>query len=697
MSGREQHIIPKHFIKPFACPEDLGVVWLYRRGFDAPRKSTPKKVAKQSYFYSKPNTGNMPSLDDLITSYEKYRHQIVNQIRQLEIGDEIDAKEIAEVVVHLAVRSSHFREAVSDLASAMFSAMQEFFHGELGKSLATPQPPASGIIFRQISNELKKLGLLDRTPITETTIIDLFYFALREMRSNPLNEIPINVSVTLGGIIADMGKIVKDAHVSALGKTLAPEKRVAKLSELIWHVLPNQGDDVILPDCTSIAFDGNEWRPLLFINDPDKLRAVVLPLTPDRLAVGKVKHDKSVDISQFNYHASRASYSYFLSNHTSQTLSEYMQTLGGEMRMSITEMTANIVSDVTGEILGYKPKDDESLQKRYASRQTWDHATTERKLNYSISFADFGDETLIKSVAQEIGTAIAAFSKRLPTSSLNGFTFANDHKTALNSVDRGFEVSGKTTPTKTEEFVGIGMPITIISDGSIKVQAVLQSHVAVGLLAEDRELADDARSAIDYMLASSALTGLIARKFPEQMLKPIQDPYELFLDKYVPGVFNTYFCTAESIRNERRVDDYENMAFSALHQALIRIPEEREAYERHRDLNGLYETSALLVANVLVSFARVFGSYQAYGREISQSPRPHGILLENGLEQWVDLFHKDLEGFRENLDSWNDFSEKFFVHRHFVRLMVHFGILPDRADDPDTGDPGIYIHLLQRV
>lgn len=191
------------------------------------------------------------------------------------------------------------------------------------------------------------------------------------------------------------------------------------------------------------------------------------------------------------------------------------------------------------------------------------------------------------------------------------------------------------------------------------------------------------------ILAYGALTELMNNKFPGQMLKPVADPHEAFLYGYASGVFEAYFCASVSTLHERQAKNCENLAFSSFRQALNKIPDKREAYKYHGDdLDSFFGESASLIGNMLILFARMFGANKACGRTIAKESCLFKLLEENGLDRWAHLFQKDLEGFDAGLEAWGDFAEIFFTHRHFERLMTHFGMIIDRTDGPDA-----YIHV----
>lgn len=688
MAGKKQHFIPQHFLKPFVIPGGGDHLWMFRRSKSNGIKVARKNAAAQQYFYSKPSDDGSQTLDDLVTEYERDLHLIVDQIRKLDIGDNIDSKKISKVVAHLSTRSSHIRGIMNDSLLGMVAAVQGLISGEFEDfltKLPRNHPPRG--LYRMISEELNRLGLQKGTPVTEETIIDLFYFMTRERPQEFLAETPSQLTAILEAVSTDATELSQSTHKSILQEAMAPETRIAQLSGLVWHVVSAHNDGAILPDCTSIAFDGREWKPLLFIS-ASELQAVALPLAPNRLAVGKLEINQDVDVSQFNQHAAQASYSFFLSNYTSIELEKFAGVLGGEIRTSITKMTDNAVLKAVGELLSHEPEENESIERQYALTKAWRDEVSEGGQSFSVFLRDFGDETLAKTVAEEIKALVVSFSKYLPVSSIDGFTFAHDYKAALNSLDRGFDINKDVTPTETEELVSVGMPLAIVSDGKVKTRVILRSTVAVDLVSDNEEYVADARSVVVHMLASGALTSLIANKFPQQILKPVRDSYEAFLYGYTSGIFDSYFCASISTLNERQIDNYERLALSILRNALVQIPDERKAYRRHGDLNEFFETSATLIANMLTSLARMLGAYKAHGHVMSKASCLLGLLAEHDLDQWADLFKRDLEGFDAGLEYWADFTEILFVNRHFERLMVHFGIVPDRIKGP-----GAYIHV----
>ena len=661
---------------------------MYRKGQSSPVPVARSDAAAQNYFYSRTSRSGLPTLDDSITDYESHLHRAVDEIRRLTIGDPIEGIEIAEVVSHLMVRSSHIRDTMSEAILTISNSILRLLGGEFDVSLADLRPhcpPDS--LYRMISNELANTGLTESSPITERTLIDLLYLSIREKSSDVIDEILPLLAETLDGLRTEATEMSRRTQVDALRSMMAPEKRVVELGNLIWHVVPAPHEGAVLPDCTSLAFSGRQWQPLL-LTASDELEAVVLPLAPDRLAVGKSDHNLNLDMSQYNQYAADSSYAFFLASYNSEELSKLIGQLGGQLQSSFDALAESAVVEAMGNLFRYENGGSRLEAKSCAESTSWNSIVAEEKLQYSVSFSDFGDEQFARTIAEEIHPIVLMFSKCYPISSLEGFLFANDYTGALNRTDRGIGPVRDIHPVESKEFVGIGMPLAVMSDGLIKTRIVLRGSVAVNLISENTALVEDARSVIVHMLASSALRGLIAAKFPSQILKPLCDKFEAFLHDHASGLFEAYFCAMLSTGSERGLERSENLALTVLRRTFQEIPAKRKEYICGGSLDSFFARSASLAVNALSFLAALFGAYKGLGQTIPRSSAVMTFLSDHRLAEWARLFDADLSAFAAQLDSWAEFQELFFIHRHFQRFLAHFGIVPDRHVGP-----GAYVHV----
>ena len=690
VAGKKQHFIPQHFLKPFVAPGGRDYVWVYRKGRMSPIRVARRDAAAQNYFYSKPPVDRSPTLDDMVTDYETNLHRKVDDIRRLKIGDAIDSQTIAEVVTHLAVRSSHLRETVSGAIVTMVDALQNLVDDEARAFMSDwPRQGPAGPLYRMIAEELTNLGLRDATPVTESTLVDLLYVMMRERGSKAFDDTRPALAKAFEGVRADAVAMSRRAQVTALGQAMAPQPRVTALSNLTWKVVPAPAEGAALPDCTSIAFNGREWRPLLF-TDSDELEAAVLAFSPTSMAVGKKAADLLLDLSQYNRHAADASYSFYVANRSSLDLSDLITRPGVKIRSSIGTLAHESIDEALTKLVQQSDERSPSEEGLLAKEKSWKSMATEGRHEYFVSFIDIADESFARTVAAEIDSIVKVFSKYYPIYSLEGFLFADDYKAALNRIDHGSDFSETVNPIESDQIVGIAMPLTVVSNGLIKTRIVLQGYIALDLISDEEAPRLEARRAISHMLASCALRGLTVTKFPDRILKPVDDPFEALLHQYSSGIFESYFCASLSVENQDDVDRQEKLALAVLCEASDRIRDKRIEYVADRDLDALFDVAANLSTNALTLIASVLGAYRGLGIAVPSTSLVMRKLTDDGLSDWAGLFKTDLEGFARGLDEWARFEELFFVHRHFQRFLAHFGIIPDRYDGEGT-----YVHVLR--
>jgi hypothetical protein len=107
---------------------------------------------------------------------------------------------------------------------------------------------------------------------------------------------------------------VRGGHIDAL-KTSdgAPEIRVKRYQEFAFTLVEIDTADLILGDCAVLfkTESARAWKPL--VDNTDRLKAVILPLAPDRLLAGRIG-DEQLDMASLNMLIARASMEFFISN-----------------------------------------------------------------------------------------------------------------------------------------------------------------------------------------------------------------------------------------------------------------------------------------------------------------------------------------------------------------------------------------------
>ena len=688
MAGRKQHFIPQHFQKPFAIKGSNEKIWLYRKSNPNPIPTSISDTAAQRDFYSKPSMENIPTLDDLITCYEQVLHPKVDELRRLVIGDNIPAAEVAELVTHLAMRSSYMRDMVKDAASSMAEAIQAVTSGKVnGQKINLPKHHVPLAIENLVIEGFEKLKLMELIPVSGQTVAKLVYYGLREDEDELLNDTRGMFNNFVEELKRNSSSISSDAQTTVLTDSLAPETRVKRLSELKWTVVEGPEGGAILPDCTSVVFNGEKWTSL-FLAGIDEIVAVALPLTPDRIALGLVGGASKIDVANFNTVAAHASHTFFLSSSCKPELEQALPKLGETTRFQLSEMIISAMAETVEGFLAREPDSTPSDGDQDAAEISWASGDQTNLFSIPVTFLDFKDETFCKEVADMLTSIITSFAKHLPVSGVAGFVFAHNYKAALNSIERGFETSSEITPIEDESRIGVGMPLTILEDGEAKTKVVLRSSIAVNLVSEDDEIRSEAIGTIEHMLASAALTRLMANKFPDKILKRVDDEYEGMLFNYTGGVFDEYFRASISCFSEKLLKFYEELAHENLDAVLVQVPKLRREYRRHGDMDRLFPETSVLIKNLMMAMARLLGTMKCQNVELTEGSVLERLLSKNGLLSWYTLFRNDLMSFDEGLETWAQFEEIFFVNRHFERLAFQFSLIPE-----PMGKTGIYMHV----
>lgn len=351
MAGKKQHFIPQHYLKSFIVSRKGDHLWVYRRGHASAICVARHDAAAQNYFYSRPSVDGSTTLDNLVTEYESDLHLKIDEIRNLEIGELIESAKISEIVVHLMIRSSHVRETMHEAIVTITNSVRDLFVCGPEEFISKfPRHGPSESIYPMLSQELANLGLTDATPFTEKTIIDVLYVMIREKGSDVLDDVLPNVAEVLQGYVSEAMKLSQRAQANVLAETMAPQERIADLSKLIWHVMPGPAEGAILPDCTSITFNGLDWQPLL-LSGSEELKAVVLALSPDRVAVGRATADLDLDLSRYNQHAADASFSFYIANRNSVDLSELIRKPGGKIRSLFKDLAENATGEAWAQLM----------------------------------------------------------------------------------------------------------------------------------------------------------------------------------------------------------------------------------------------------------------------------------------------------------------------------------------------------------
>jgi hypothetical protein len=244
MSGRKQHFIPQILLRGFetAPSRKKGQTIVFKRGRE-PYVSAITDVGAQRDFYSGKRIGSdQTTLDDLITEYENRLGTKLQQLRSSTPDQSVNASLAAEVVTHLTVRSAFLRETFKLGAEALLEKLSSFlsdserYQEYLGFGSDEPLSIAKDELDKALDLITPSLPI----QVPRAVLRRMALFRLRESfaPSNPENP-SLSITETAQAMAQSIPQSLRQGHVKALEKSLAPGKRQEALAKLQWRTVLN--------------------------------------------------------------------------------------------------------------------------------------------------------------------------------------------------------------------------------------------------------------------------------------------------------------------------------------------------------------------------------------------------------------------------------------------------------------------------
>lgn len=684
MAGRKQHFIPRHFLKEFVIPDGSDKHWMYRRGLPNPVPVSRDDAAATRDFYSKPATTDAPTLDDLITEYEKELILRVEEARATPVGEALPAHLISEIVAHLTMRAAYLREFIDAGASKLVSSIDTLIHrpSELLEGLELPKHRAPSRFEAMAIEQLEQHLLSSLTNVTPTAIVRLLYQAIREDYDLLQKVASEEFAALVERFQREFQTMPRRVHIEVLGKDLVPAARKAMLEEFQWRIVDFPSGDAVLPDCVAIAEDAEGWGPYM-LAEHKSITRIVIPLTSSKLAVGSAENNREEFAETYNKIARNSCFNFYLTNLREEVTETQLTELGGPARAKIAGITSSALREAVEEFVG----DGSIASQEETQPVTWTDLSAGEGFSYSISLKGFGDEAYAQRVAESLNEAVKAFGGYLPIHRLDGITFAVDYAAALQELDRGLDVDRGIDPAAGTNPNGVAMPLAVRRADSIKTHIVLRGYLAEQLISEDETLSGEAISVIFYCLGTAAFNALLEGKFPGTLLSPYADPYEGWLYQHNDTLLATYFSTRLLATNPETLEFFSEQAHLQLEQMISFTTDAHAQYQEDSDHDRFFEICATHVSGLMAAMTRYFAA-----RASMIGPHRPGGLLDRTLAQfellkWSKLFDEDLAAFNRRLEDWANLEEVFFLNRHFERLLFEVGVLPDQMHDGS-----LYVH-----
>ena len=676
-SGPNQHYIPRFLQRPFGIPPKRNQIWYFERA-KPPEQRPIKRTGSEDHFYCHPTADGRVTLDDKITDVESQLSSVLHTIRSEAIGRRVDPHDAAAIVAHLAPRTAHIRDSLKhglarilDQTTALFNDPDKV-KGFVGLDRPAPNDRFREKIFADLITRPEIAGLNVPTHVLERVA---FYFAKENISDFLANGLPL-LRPVLKELFSDSDKLVRDSHNKALVGNLKSNPRETVLGTLDWTIDNAPAAGAILPDCVVIALDKNgNAAPFMFTGDDD-IRAVMIPVSPKELLVGRRAEYAIPETFKYNEAAARTSYSFFLSScNDAET---------ARLHLLIAERSVSILDEgVENALRELLPKRAPRTSRKGIDKPEAAYIPIRPKatgFQYEVSLVGLENHEATRRISTQLKNIVLILSRALPLGRLDGFTIAGDYPAALRDLDRGFENAPSATTVGQEVGVSVAQVVTVRRSGQVKGRIVMSSEIAHALISSNAADVELAIYIVVKELALVAMIEIVDRTLPGVLLRPIEGEFngwlyanaDAALHGYVSSCIAAVFGDQEEVAKAKRqlLADSINRMWDIVHK-------ERLAYRYHGDLDRLLAVVLPAVRQVLIFAADLLGhSAVAHLPTFHTSDDLETSLEHAGLKNWLGMYKDDLEQFYKRLGRWESFSEFLFFNVHVERLLWQLGMLP---------------------
>jgi hypothetical protein len=691
MAGQNQHHIPQFLQRGFGVPRSgkPKEIWKYQKGVE-PQLSEIKRTAAEDWFYSPPPEDGAKTLDDQITDRETPLARKVAALRQTQAGSAVDTAVAAEVLLHLAPRTSHLRATFTHALTGLVQGIREIFtDGDNLKALLGLDSDQPSERFRgQAANELETNPLLAQLGLPPAVLERVAFWIAKENFHQLVEQLP-QFRVVLDSLAQAAPKTARDGHIKAITKILVEGGERDDLLRYRWTAQAAPAGGAILPDCIAFAvLNGGEPRPFIGAASGD-VHAIVLPLAGDKLLVGTKESARSLALDDVNVAAAGCCYDFFLA-----ATDEHRALIGEIGKFATTDIEKGL-TNATQEFRIERDPTPLIRKLDVEGADQTDEKPASGNFSYQVSCLDFGDQELVGRIAEVVKYIVGELAHVIPLDRLDGITFAADYQAGLRAVDRG--VPNLPPPESVSEDIGVGaaMTLPVKRGGVIKARIVMAGIVGLGLVEKADTFEKLALHTLVQELAQVSMVQLLDEALPGVILSPIADAYEgrLFvsvhsaLDSYAASRVSSSFGDSDEIMHASQ-----ELLVSTLGLAQQRIPEARFAYRFDGDLPKLVALARPLIEHILGLSAKLVGHADGLRRSpFDSDDRLKGALQLAGLLNWFNVFQADLRTFWDRRGRWESLSELFRFNRHVERIYWQFGMFWSRGED---GDPHIHIPTM---
>ena len=675
--GPNQHYLPKFLQKTFGVPHKRKQIWCFERD-SLPVKQPIKRTASRSNFYSRPTGDGLPTLDDAITDSESDLALTLDSIRSKSVGESVDSNTAADIIQHLALRTAHVRDTMQHGLTRLFDLVVDQYGSSdnlerlLGLNAQQPTDHFRETIFRELVQRPEIVG----ANLSKQTLERFAFCIARESVSDIVQETRPAIRSALHRVFPQLGDVIREGHNEALTGIVKPGPRDALLLELDWTIHSAPATGVILPDFVVMAISNNGTAEPLIYASGENVCAVIIPVAPTKLLIGRkdgytVPHD-----FDYNLEAARLSQTFFLSSANDAETSRVHPVIGAHVPLLVEELIGGAVQEFSVEEAVVRPRnlpDNRRLESESACE-------TGKTFGYDIWLIECADREGTARLGETIQTIVSALSQALPLGRLDGITIARDYPAAVKALERGFDTGTQLETVPPDIGVGIAQTATIVKADRIKARILMADSVAHDLISQDPKRVDWAIYVLVNELAQVGMIDTAERAFPGTTLaRPGSKLDRGLFAIFDPGLHvHAASCIAAGFGDPEKIADLlRDYLARSIDLMMSRVPNERLAYHRHRDVDRLAGVAFSAVRHVLILGAQLLGHCAGTGLSPTDDAQAlTGALDRAGLTKWFNTYERDLERFRSQLGHWTSFDEFMAFNIHVERLLWHVGIVP---------------------
>lgn len=681
--GPNQHYIPSFVQRAFGIPPPRQVeIWRFRSG-RAPERRRIKKTASEVHFYSEPSQ----ALDDQITVTENRLSLALRDVRAMPPGTAVTPETGAEVVFHLATRTAHVRAAFVDGMSQMVDHMGSLLddRGQLAKLLGIDRDAPGDLFHERLEDVLAGSPELARLKLPRRLIERLAFMFLKENEADLLEEARHPMHRLLRDMHAGLGGIVRDAHNRALGAAPPPDSYAPLLRSFRWAVENGPPAGAILPDCVVLGIDAAGIVATHPLTGRDGPCAVIMPLSPEKLLVGRKPGFNLPEKFDFNAEAASLSHSFFLSHRKDEETARLHPMIGRRLRPMLSTVTEESFEEALSVHAKEAGESEEEVEEPFSWRRS-------HPFSFTYYIGDV-DEATMPLVKRQVTSWVNQVASVLPLERIDRIVLGVP--TPAYSANR----RAPADPLPPEHGFGMSRVLPVEESGAVKADITLSRVVVDAWGSDSPEQTKWATHVLIEGLAQVAAIGAIEESLPGCQLAPTGSEIDRWLYDIVAAVPRSYIAAriAAAAGDEQRIaKGLRHLLVDSLEYMRGTRHEAHQAFARDRDADRLVEIVASEVRHVLDVAATLLGHCDSSGiRPFKAGGALDEALKRAGLAAWFQLYGDHLRRLDQRLGRWTGFEEFLALNIHVERLLFcvgilvwegHEGICVRPLPNPESGD-----------